>query len=553
MRLNASSFCYRFYLLLQKNFLTKALLLRVRQRFEILCPGRESYIVQKTVKTLVFTWIVILFEIMGIISLHPCMLQMMIAIMCAIILHHEIIQFCVRTLEEKILIQLEQFITDVRHQYYVSHMVDDAIFDALDHTPYEMRVHALKFYDIITSENCEELADRYHLSSHNNFLNLFLALCVTVVEYGDRTINDQSLFLMNLSNLKAEINLEVLKLKQQNYLYSGLTFVIIAPMTVLKVIEHWGISNLPELITFYQSEIGYVTAALIISFSLLIYRIVSELRENQNNEGTDYLMINGLLGSHKITEALNNYMSYCPKTVKRLRRILDESEERIQIQQILLMKFLYGFLAYVVSTTASLFFLVRDKERYDWYELLIATLAAWLSFHLPDLKLQFHRKIVAMGREDEIIRYQSIILMLMYIERISVLEVLERIEEFSRIFRKQLQNCINNYNSSDVLALEGLKESTTFLPFRRLVDNLMISDEIGLEQAFDEVAADRQHFQEKRKQENEMNLNRKFALAQFIAYIPAILVIGGYLILPFLLECYHQLNQYQEMMNTFLY
>ena len=212
MRFSRYPFYYKLYRLLQKNFLTKAVLLRVRQRFEILCPGRESYIIQKTVKTLLFTWVVIFLEILGIIQLHPCMLQMMIAIVCAIILHHEIIQFCVRSLEEKILIQLEQFITDVRHHYYVSRMVDDAIFDALDHTPYEMRVHALKFYDIITSENCEELADHYHLSSHNNFLNLFLALCVTVVEYGDRTINDQSLFLMNLSNLKAEINLEKKKM-----------------------------------------------------------------------------------------------------------------------------------------------------------------------------------------------------------------------------------------------------------------------------------------------------------------------------------------------------
>lgn len=552
MRFNGYSFYYKFYLLLQKNFLTNAILIRVRQRYEILCPAQETYIVQKTVKTLLFTWVVILLEIIGIIRLRPSILQAMIAIMCSVILHNEIIQFCVQTLEQKILIQLEQFITDIRHHYYVSRMVDDAIFDALDHTPYEMRVHALKFHDIITSENCEELADRYHLSSHNNFLNLFLALCVTVVEYGDRKINDQSLFLMNLSNLKVEINLEVLKLKQQNYLYSGLSFVIIAPMTVMKVIEHWGISNLAELSTFYQGKFGYVTAFLIISISIIIYRIVSEFRGNQSNDVKDYILINALLEQRKLAEALNNYILYCRKAVNRLKKILDESGEVIQLRQVLMMKFFYAFLAYAISTGVSIFYLIRENGRYDWYELLAATFIALVSFKLPDLKLQFHRKIAVMGREDEMIRYQSILLMLMYIERISVIEVLERIEEFSYLFRKQIQNCINNYNASDALALEELKESTSFLPFQRMVDNFMMSDEIGIELAFDEVAADRQHFQEKRKQENEMNLKQRFELAQFIAYIPAILVIGGYLILPFLLECYNQLNQYQEMMNTFL-
>lgn len=217
------------------------------------------------------------------------------------------------------------------------------------------------------------------------------------------------------------------------------------------------------------------------------------------------------------------------------------------------MKFCYAFLGIACCTVVSIYYVIWEHGRYDWYELLLAVFAAILCFQIPILRLQFHRKIATMGREDEIIRYQSIVLMLMYIERVSVLEILERIEEFSQIFRKSIQNCINDYNASDIEALERLKESTSFVPFQRFADNLMISDEIGIELAFDEVAADRQHFQEKRKQENEMNLQRRFELARFIAYIPAILVIGGYLILPFLLECYRQLNQYQEMMNGFLY
>lgn len=553
MKIKEYRFLFYIYTLLQKNAITNCVLCRIRSRYEMLCPAREQYIVQKTVHTILFTWAMMAAEIILIVRLQPGILQACIAIMIAVILHHEILQFSIHRMEEKILIQLETFITDVRHHYYVSRMVDDAIFDALDRTPYEMRVHALKFYDIITSDHCEELADQYHLSSHNNFLNLFLALCVTVVEYGDRTVNDQSLFLLNLSNLKTEVNLEILKLKQMNYLYAGLTFVVVSPMTILKVIEHWGISNLPELTSFYHTAIGYVTALLIILITLVIYIVVGDLKEYRINLPKDYIILDELMSHSRIQAAIQNYIQDCPLAMKKLSRLIDGSGEAIQIKQVVLMKFLYALLGAGVSTIVSLFYVIRDHTRYDWYELVIAVAFAGFCFWIPDVRLVFHRKIASMGREDEIIRYQSIILMLMYIERVSVLEILERIEEFSHIFRKSIQNCINNYNSSDEDALSELKESTAFVPFQRLVDNLMISDEIGIELAFDEVAADRQHFQEKRKQENEMNLNRRFELARFIAYIPAVVVIGGYLILPFLIECYHQLNQYQEMMNSLLY
>ena len=553
MKLKDYRLYYRVYAFLNGNWLTRALLARVRNRYEMLCPAKESYIVTRCVQTILLTWLVISVEIIGVIRLSPGFVQTGIAVMIAVILHHEILQASIHHMEEKLLKQLEQFITDVRHHYYVSRMVDDAIFDAMDHTPYEMRVHALKFYEIVTSDHCEELADQYHMSSHNNFLNLFLALCVTVVEYGDRTVQDQSLFLMNLANLKTEVNLELLKVKQINYLYSGLSFVVVVPVTLLKVIERWGVSNLPELASFYEGRLGAITMLIIILATLLLYIIVSDLKEYRRNLPKDYLFVNQALRKKWVEKAMENFKKQCPKLITRIRKLIDESGEVVQVQQVLLMRFLYGIVGFGGCTVFSVYYVIHDQERYDWYELVIAAVVGYLCFCIPEWRLMFHRAIAAMGREDEIIRYQSIVLMLMYIERISVLEILERIEEFSLIFRKPIQTCINDYNASDQDALEHLKEETAFLPFQRFVDNLLISDEIGIEKAFDEVAADRQHFQEKRKQENEMNLNKRFELARFLAYIPAILVIGGYLILPFLIECYHQLSLYQEMMKTMMY
>lgn len=540
---------FKIYTFLLHNPVTRTLTSQIQRRYEFICPARETYIVEKTVTTLLLTWFVVLAEIICIIRFHPSLVQTMIAAMIAVILHHEIISYLLCRLEEKILRQFEQFITDVRHYYYVSQMVDEAILDSLDHTAYEMRVHAQKFYDIITSDHYEELTEQYCLSTHNNYFHLFLALCITVLEYGDRTIRNQSLFHMNLSNLKTEVNIEILKLRQLNYLYAGLTFVILTPMTLLKVIEHWAVSNLSELASFYHSGIGYITAFLIIISSLIIYVVVGELKDYRASLPKYHILLEQFLKHRRVEKCMINYSNRFSNRMKHLQKLIDDSFEPIQLKEVVGMKLLNASCGALVVFIISMIYLIKNHSRYDWYEFVFMILVGWLCFYLPELRLLFHKRLAVIIREDEMIQYQSIVLMLMYIERISVLEILERIEDFSYIFRKPIQNCINNYNALDKVALERMKEEANFIPFQRFVDNLLISDEIGIERAFDEVASERQYFQEKRKQENEMNLKQRYELSKFIAYIPAILVIGGYLILPFLIECYRQLREYREMMN----
>ena len=47
-----------------------------------------------------------------------------------------------------------------------------------------------------------------------------------------------------------------------------------------------------------------------------------------------------------------------------------------------------------------------------------------------------------------------------------------------------------------------------------------------------------------------MNLAGKTAIGKLISYIPMVLTIGGYLIIPFVRESLTQLLQYAEEMNA---
>ena len=463
MKHKSDTFYAQLYQILQNNILTNQILLKVRKRFELLCPARETYIVKKTVSTLLFTWGIMLSEIIGMFLMIPSIWQLTIAILIAGILHYEIILFCTKGMELKILSQFEQFLTEIRHHYYVSHMVDEAIYESLEQTRYEMRVHAQKIYEIITSENCEELAEQYHLSSHNHFLNLFLALCVTVVEYGDRTVNKQSLFLTNLSNLKMEINIETLKIRQQNYLYAGLTFVILLPMTLLKVIANWGISNLEELSSFYQGTMGNIVACIIVLVTYFIYQLVNNLKDSQVVCEKDYLLAKWFLSHKKMEQWIAQYIKNHEKKTKAIKEKLEASNRMIPIKQFLMAKFLYAGIGFFFSLCFSMYIMVCEQKLYQWYELIIAIIVSMFCYQLPNIQFFFQRKFAQMGREDEVIRFQSIILILMYIEKISAIEVLERIEDFSYVFKKPIQNCINNYNASEEAALMFLKQ----LPLKR--------------------------------------------------------------------------------------
>ena len=86
-------------------------------------------------------------------------------------------------------------------------------------------------------------------------------------------------------------------------------------------------------------------------------------------------------------------------------------------------------------------------------------------------------KIRAMEKEDEVMQFQSIILMLMYIERIDVETILEWLERYAYAFKEPISTCLNNYEAGAVEALEDLKDSVPNKEFQRMVDGLISSVE----------------------------------------------------------------------------
>ena len=170
---------------------------------------------------------------------------------------------------------------------------------------------------------------------------------------------------------------------------------------------------------------------------------------------------------------------------------------------------------------------------FKWYELLICFLGAILGYSGPVLLLQFQKIMRQMEMENEVMQFQTIILMLMKIERVNVEMILEWLERYSNIFREPISKCVNIYESGAWEALEELKQDVTFDKLIRIVESLQASvEQIPIRQAFDELDTERSYYQEKRKEANDRLIARKALIGKVIGFGPMVILFVGYLIIP---------------------
>ncbi|HBC84021.1 MAG TPA: hypothetical protein DCZ30_00765 [Clostridiales bacterium] len=170
---------------------------------------------------------------------------------------------------------------------------------------------------------------------------------------------------------------------------------------------------------------------------------------------------------------------------------------------------------------------------YGWYEVLICVIIAGISYMIPIWLLTFQIKMRELEKENEVMQFQTIILMLMNIERISVETMLEWLERYSNIFKEPINKCLNNYESGAYEALEKLKEDVSYKDLIRIIEGLQAAvEKISIKEAFDELETEREFYKEKRKEANDRLIARKGLIGKAVGFTPMIILFVGYLIIP---------------------
>ena len=176
---------------------------------------------------------------------------------------------------------------------------------------------------------------------------------------------------------------------------------------------------------------------------------------------------------------------------------------------------------------------IVNSEYIQWFEILLAFVFAIVGYMVPIWILMFQVKMRQIEMEDEVMQFQTIILMLMRIERVNVEIILEWLERYANIFKAPITKCVNNYEAGAWEALEQMKEEVSYQPLIRIIESLQAAvEKIPIKDAFDELDSERDYYQEKRKESNERLIKRKAMIGKVIGFAPMVCMFVGYLIIP---------------------
>ena len=176
---------------------------------------------------------------------------------------------------------------------------------------------------------------------------------------------------------------------------------------------------------------------------------------------------------------------------------------------------------------------VVNSETFKWFELLLAFVFMIVGYMSQIWILMFQSKMRQLEMEDEVMQFQTIILMLMRIERVNVEIILEWLERYSNIFKSQITRCVNNYEAGAWEALEELKNDISYMPLIRIVESMQAAvEKIPIKDAFDELDSEREYYRDKRKESNERLIKRQGMIGKVIGFAPMVCLFVGYLIIP---------------------
>lgn len=619
-----SKFLYSMYVMMSETPIVKYYFKRLKTRLKLLYPN-DAYTVNRMTVRIVLK---------GVLTIIPCMVAAIAffkgelfyiaaAVLTLIIIFLNNVDSSVSRLEYKLLYEFKGFLDDIRHYYHETGMLDDTLFMAMDSpdVSHELRLHINCFYEIVTSVDMVSEIEKYSATiAPNRFFLMFLSTCVSVNEYGDSRVNGQSVFLKNLNYLKDSVSDELLKLELIKALFSGLVFVCMLPVFLLKPIAAWGISVFPEMSRFYEGLSGTVFAAFIYAVTIIVYAVILSMQSNGMGKEADGVIWDKLLENSIIKRFAVLHDNYNASLTEKIGDMLKATGSRPGTQKFFLKRLVIAFLVFVAINLMTISSINHTAERlisdfsndftsafipgedyrqmmqkiakdyakkskgdladedelrdkivsetgidkeyammvaeavnahisdaagygYRWYVFAAALLCAFIGYYVPYVLLVYKNGRAYMEQQGEIEQFQTIALILMNMDGVTINTILEWLLRFSFCFREDIERCLLELEKSEEDALLDLRNND-YKPFKHFTDCLIAIDKVGVKLAFAPIEEERVYNKEKRRQDNRYMLERKSRLCKTIAFIPLYVTIFGYLIIPFAITAINMFSEF---------
>ncbi|MBS5934474.1 MAG: hypothetical protein KIC94_16555 [Clostridiales bacterium] len=468
-----------------------------------------------------------------------------------------------------LLLQFEQFLVNMRNIYQNTGMVEEALQESIWESQEEIASHMQSLFMALDLEDSEELQE-YKEGIAFPYILTFYILCKTCITYGDSYTMGKSAFLSNMNHLKEEIHNEVLRRKRLNHVFSGLLFVTVFPILFIDCIRRWSIGNLPELIRYYDGGYGLLVKCILCIVTIIIFRLIQYLIEPKELVKRPHIYLDKLCNIHIIKQFLIEHIHKREDKWQKVYRNLVRISSSYTVYQFLFVKICLAVSSCIITCIVMISMIIRENSiasitsslLYTQQEIAVAardtnylliilciTLITIFSYYVPNIQLIIKVACGNRDAEDELMRLQAVLIMLTPIRRMTVETLLEWLAYGSEIFLPAILECIDCFLQDNEKALDIMYQSCDNESFRHLVKNLEVSDRIGIYPAFEEVPGDYSYNIEKRKQDNEIRTDNQGAIGKFIAFFPMVLLIGGYLIVPFILESISQFMTYVSQLQ----
>ena len=579
-------------ILFQKLYLTyikipflKRYVLKLRRRLEIINIDDE-YITRKESAKILTKALAVIAPVMviTIIIAKSNALLMAILLMFELFMIDTLIDGSVDKIDNVLLKEQIEFFSEIRHAYHEFNMVEEAIYQVSQDEEKNVSRQGEKIYEVLISDDPETELEKYYDIAPNSFLKEFAGISYLTKEFGDRKVNGASLYLKNVNNITQEMQLEILKRDKLNYVFQSLSVISIVPILMLEPLRSWAVSNFSFTANWYNGKSGMIVQILILLITFLSYILVRKLKDNGstniNTKNTEnpwqekiykkkpikrvvdlFIPKKGTKEYRKTTQMLKDSASPLKMEWLYVNRDLDAKDKK-KADELTKQdnEFLDKFRGKTKTTQDDIKKAVEKSKYYEeaedseiqtateriykklqivnseymqWFELLLAFVFMIIAYMSPIWLLMFQVKMRQLEMEDEVMQFQTIILMLMKIERVNVEIILEWLERYSNIFKPQITKCVNNYEAGAWEALEEMKEEVTYLPLIRIIESLQAAvEKIPIKDAFDELDSERDYYQAKRKESNERLISKKAMIGKVIGFAPMVCMFVGYLIIP---------------------
>ncbi len=185
------------------------------------------------------------------------------------------------------------------------------------------------------------------------------------------------------------------------------------------------------------------------------------------------------------------------------------------------------------------------KAQLNYIHIILLYLTTWLGWVLPELYLLIQTQVLKTEVDLEIARFQLLVMVLMDIEHLTVDQVLEWFEKFSKLFKIPLQKSLMEYDAGAREALEELKQASNKSDYQTIINHLITAVEsLTIKEAFNEFESEKLYYQDKRKLVGHNLVKNKIYIGRVIGFTPLYALLILYFMFPLIYASIAEMQTY---------